>query len=50
MIRPLIMVIRLAITRGVTTLPLKKESRPEIDVNAKGERGLGSYLDGRNSG
>jgi hypothetical protein len=29
------MVIRLAIIRGVTTLPLKKESHPEIEVNER---------------
>jgi hypothetical protein len=35
MIRPLIKVIRFAVTQGVTTIPLKKESRTEIEVNAK---------------
>jgi hypothetical protein len=40
MIRPLMKVIRAAITQGVIALPLKKESHPEIEVKTKGGRGL----------
>jgi hypothetical protein len=39
MVKPLMIVIRAAVTRGVTTLPLKKESRPEI-LESKRRRGL----------
>jgi hypothetical protein len=50
MIRPLIMVIRLAITQSVTALPLEREFCPEIEVNVRKRTRFGSYLDGRNSG
>jgi hypothetical protein len=41
MIRTLIKVIRLAVTRGVIALPLKKESHLEIEVNAKRQTWFG---------
>jgi hypothetical protein len=50
MIMPLIMVIRLAITWGVIALPLKRESRPEIEIIARAARSRGGYLNGRKSG
>jgi hypothetical protein len=41
--------IRRTITWGVTSLPLKMESHPEIEVTVKAVRfGIG-YLDGRKS-
>jgi hypothetical protein len=42
--------IRRTVTWGVTTLPLKKEPRPEIEVTVKATRfGIG-YLDRRKLG
>jgi hypothetical protein len=50
MVKPLMIVIRAVITLGVTTLPLKRESHPDIEVKVKAGEVLICYLDERNSG
>jgi hypothetical protein len=49
MVKLLMAVISAAVTPGVTTLSLEKESHPEKS-EGKGGRGWIGYLDGRNSG
>jgi hypothetical protein len=50
MINPLLKVIRVFVTRGVTALPPKRESHPKIEVKVKAGEVWISYLNRRNSG
>jgi hypothetical protein len=46
----LMTLIRVSVTRGVTAVPLKINLAAILKSMHKSERGLGGYLDGRNSG